>query len=594
MNTNITRLFDFAYQLQKTNSQLKIFNTKLNNEWISTTTQQYIEQSNTISRALLRLGIKPNDKIAVVTTNNRVEWSILDIAILQIGAVNVPLYPTISSSDYQYIINHSDAVLCFVSDKELAKKVSKIKNNTQLKDIYSFDTIKNISSWESLLLLGKDTSNQSEVDELREQVNANNLATIIYTSGTTGTPKGVMLSHKNIVENTLVSAKALNFELETYRVLSYLPICHIFERFALYYYQHMGFEIYFAESIEKLGDNLKEVKPHFIPVVPRLLEKIYDKIVDKGSNLKGVKRVLFFWSLNLGKRYKPYKENGLWYHFQLAIANKLVFSKWRDALGGNIKFLVSGSAPLQPVLIKIFTAAKIPVFEGYGMTETSPGISINDFRNGGFKIGTVGRVLEGINVKIAKDGEILVKGSNIMIGYYKEEELTSKTIINGYLHTGDIGELDSDGFLKITDRKKEMFKTSGGKYIAPAVLESKLKESRFIEQAMVIGESKKMPAAIIQPHFEFLVEWVKRKKLDIDTSSYEAIISHKKVRKRILKEIVFANSSFGNWEKIKDFELTADIWSVENGLLTPTMKMKRKPILLKYNHLYNKIYKIES
>jgi len=594
MNTNITRLFDFAYQLQKTNSQLKIFNTKLNNEWISTTTQQYIEQSNTISRALLRLGIKPNDKIAVVTTNNRVEWSILDIAILQIGAVNVPLYPTISSSDYQYIINHSDAVLCFVSDKELAKKVSKIKNNTQLKDIYSFDTIKNISSWESLLLLGKDTSNQSEVDELREQVNANNLATIIYTSGTTGTPKGVMLSHKNIVENTLVSAKALNFEPETYRVLSYLPICHIFERFALYYYQHMGFEIYFAESIEKLGDNLKEVKPHFIPVVPRLLEKIYDKIVDKGSNLKGVKRVLFFWSLNLGKRYKPYKENGLWYHFQLAIANKLVFSKWRDALGGNIKFLVSGSAPLQPVLIKIFTAAKIPVFEGYGMTETSPGISINDFRNGGFKIGTVGRVLEGINVKIAKDGEILVKGSNIMIGYYKEEELTSKTIINGYLHTGDIGELDSDGFLKITDRKKEMFKTSGGKYIAPAVLESKLKESRFIEQAMVIGESKKMPAAIIQPHFEFLVEWVKRKKLDIDTSSYEAIISHKKVRKRILKEIVFANSSFGNWEKIKDFELTADIWSVENGLLTPTMKMKRKPILLKYNHLYNKIYKIES
>ena len=594
MAKNITRLFDFAYNQLVTNPQSKLFNTKINEQWIATSTQQYIDEANTISRALLRLGIKPNDKIAVVTTNNRVEWSILDIAILQIGAVNVPLYPTISSSDYQYIINHSDAVLCFVSDKELAKKVSKIKNNTQLKDIYSFNTIKNISSWDSLLALGKDTSNQNEVDILKEQVNANNLATIIYTSGTTGTPKGVMLSHKNIVENTFVSAKALNFEPGTYRVLSYLPICHIFERFALYYYQLMGFEIYFAESIEQLGDNLKEVKPHFIPVVPRLLEKIYDRIVDKGSNLKGVKRVLFFWSLNLGKRYKPYKENGLWYHFQLAIANKLVFSKWREALGGNIKFLVSGSAPLQPVLIKIFTAAKIPVFEGYGMTETSPGISINDFRNGGFKIGTVGRVLEGIHVKIAEDGEILVKGSNIMIGYYKEEELTNKTIINGYLHTGDIGKFDADGFLKITDRKKEMFKTSGGKYIAPAVLESKLKESRFIEQAMVIGESKKMPAAIIQPHFDFLVEWVKRKKLDIDTASYEAIISNKKVRKRILKEIVFANSSFGNWEKIKDFELTTDIWSVENGLLTPTMKMKRKSILLKYNNLYNKIYKIEA
>jgi len=591
MAHNITRLFDFTYYQLETNPQEKCFNTKIDNQWVSTSTKSYIEQANTISRALLRLGVKPNDKITVVTTTNRVEWSILDVAILQIGAVNVPLYPTISSADYQYIINHSDAVLCFVSDKELAKKVSKIKDKTQLRDIYSFDKVKNISTWKSLLKLGKDASNQSEVNTLKDSISPSKLATIIYTSGTTGTPKGVMLSHKNIVENAFVSAKALDFEPGNYKVLSYLPICHIFERFALYYYQFIGFEIYYAESIEKLGDNLKEVKPHFIPVVPRLLEKIYDKIVDKGSNLKGLKRLLFFWSLNLGKRYKPYKENGWWYHLQLKIARKLIFSKWRAALGGNIKFLVSGSAPLQPLLIKVFTAAGIPIFEGYGMTETSPGVSINDFRNDGFKIGTVGRILEGIEVKIAKDGEILVKGSNIMLGYHKEEELTKKTIINGYLHTGDIGELDSDGFLKITDRKKEMFKTSGGKYIAPAVLESKLKESRFIEQVMVIGENEKMPAAIIQPHFEFLIEWIKRKQLKIDITSFEDIISNKKVLKRIGKEIVFANDKFGNWEKIKDFELTLDIWSIENGLLTPTMKIKRKAIIQKYNHLYLKIYK---
>lgn len=589
MTKKPTRLFDFAYQQLETNPQSKFFNTKIQNEWIATSTQDYLQQANTISRALLRLGIKFNDKIAVVTSNNRVEWSILDIAILQIGAVNVPLYPTISSSDYQYIINHSDAILCFVSDKELAKKVSKIKDKTQLKDIYSFDTLNEISSWESLLELGKDTSNQNEVDKLKEHVLPENLATIIYTSGTTGTPKGVMLSHKNIVENTIVSAKSLDFQPGNYKVLSYLPVCHIFERFALYYYQLMGFEIYFAESIEKLGDNLKEVKPHFIPVVPRLLEKIYDKIVDKGSNLTGIKKLLFFWSLELGKKYRPYKANGWWYNLQLGIAKKLVFSKWREALGGNIKFLVTGSAPMQPVLIKIFTAAGIPVFEGYGMTETSPGISVNDFRNNSFKIGTVGKVMDDIEVKIAQDGEILVKGSNIMMGYYKDEALTKKTIVNNWLHTGDIGVLDSEGFLKITDRKKEMFKTSGGKYIAPSVLESKLKESRFIEQVMIVGESEKMPAAIIQPHFEFLYEWAKRKGINFKNTN-ESLLGKKKVKKRIQKEIDKANKNFGSWEQIKAFELTPDIWSIENGLLTPTLKMKRREILKKYKNLYDKIY----
>ncbi|UMB61041.1 long-chain fatty acid--CoA ligase [Lutibacter sp. A80] len=590
MTQTATRLFDFAYLQLKNNQQEKLFNTKVNNSWVATSTLEYLELANNISRALLRLGVKPGDKIAVVTSTNRIEWSILDIAVLQIGAVNVPLYPTISSKDYAYIINHSDAIYCFVSDSYLAKKVSKIKDKTQLKDIYAFDTVKGVASWKSLLELGEDASNQKDVNILKKKVNKTDLATIIYTSGTTGIPKGVMLSHQNIVENTYVSSKALDLEAKTYKVLSYLPVCHIFERFALYYYQLMGFEIYFAESIDKLGDNLREVKPHFIPVVPRLLEKIYDKIVDKGSNLTGIKKALFFWALNLAKNYQPYNKNSWWYHFQLKIANKIIFNKWREALGGNIKFLVSGSAPLQPQLIQIFTAANIPVFEGYGMTETSPGISINDLRNKGFKIGTVGKALENIEIKIADDGEILVKGSNVMLGYYKNEALTTKTIINNYLHTGDIGELDNEGFLKITDRKKEMFKTSGGKYIAPAVLENKLKESRFIEQIMVIGEGQKMAAAIIQPHFEFLNEWVKRKKIKTD-NSLDAIVSNKKIIKRIQKEIDQANKKFGQWEQIKVFKLTPEVWSIENGLLTPTMKIKRNAIKNKYQKLIDQIYK---
>lgn len=590
MSQHVTRLFDFAYNQLANDAHDKCFNSKINNRWESKSTQQYIEDSNTISRALLRLGIKPNDKIAVVTSSNRVEWSVLDIAVLQIGAINIPLYPTISSLDYEFILNHSDSVLCFVSDAELVKKVSKIKDKTKLQNLYSFDTIAGVSSWHDLMEMGKDTSNQQQVDTLRAAVKSTNLATIIYTSGTTGVPKGVMLSHQNIVENTLTSAKVIDFEPGRYKVLSYLPVCHIFERFALYYYQYMGFEIYFAESIEQLGDNLREVQPHFIPVVPRLLEKIYDKIVDKGANLTGLKRILFFWALNLGKRYKPYNQNGWWYHLQLWLANKVIFNKWREALGGNIKFLVSGSAPLQPVLIQIFTAAQIPIFEGYGMTETSPSISINYFKNKGFKIGTVGKILNGIDVKIASDGEILVKGLNIMQGYYKNETLTAQTIVDGYLHTGDIGELDSEGFLKITDRKKEMFKTSGGKYIAPAVLESKLKESRFIEQAMVIGENEKMPAAIIQPHYEFLQEWAKRKELHLG-DSHQALCSNEIVINRIQKEIAKANKSFGKWEQIKAFELTPEIWTIENGLLTPTLKMKRKVIKEHFKTLYAKIYK---
>jgi len=585
MLTNITRLFDFIYYQQEKFPQEKCYVYKKENNWKSISTQEFIKQANIASRALLNLGIKPDDKIAVISSNNRPEWHILDIGTLQIGAQNVPLYPTLSEKDYEYIINHSDALYCFVSDKELLEKVNTVKDRTQLKGVFTFDDINLETNWNTFLDLGKSNENQFLVEERKKAVKPNDLATIIYTSGTTGTPKGVMLSHRNIVENTLVSADALDLKDNHHRVVSYLPINHIFERFASYYYHLMGFQVHFAESIDKLGDNLKEIQPHFIPVVPRLIEKIFDKIVAKGNALSGIKKALFFWALTLAEKYKPYNQNSWFYYLKLKIARTLIFSKWKEALGGNLRFMVSGSASLQERLITIFTAAGIPIFEGYGMTETSPGVSINDLRNGGFKVGTVGRILKDIEVKIADDGEILVKGSNIMLGYYKNEELTNQTIIDGYMHTGDIGALDAEGFLKITDRKKEMFKTSGGKYIAPAVLESALKQSRIIEQVMVIGESQKMPAAIIQVNFDFVREWAKKKNYNITNVSTDVNLVF-----RIQKEIDSYNATFGNWEQIKKFEITPEEWTIEDGLLTPTMKMKRKNIKEKYKHLFEKIY----
>ena len=585
MTQQLTRLFDFIYYQEQNYPQEKCYNYKQKNEWHSISTKDFIEQSNTVSRALLNLGIKKGDKIAVISSRNRPEWHSLDIGTLQIGAQNVPLYPTLSESDYEYILNHSDAIYCFVSDKDLLEKVNAVKDKTNLKGIFTFDDIAKKTNWNTFLELGKSTNNQSEVDALKKAVSENDLATIIYTSGTTGTPKGVMLSHKNIVENTLVSADALDLTGTAYKVISYLPINHIYERFASYYYQYKGFEVHFAESIDKLGDNLKEIKPHFMPVVPRLLEKVFDKIVAKGNALSGLKKSLFFWALEIGENYKPYRKNSFWYYFKLSIARQLIFSKWKEALGGNLKFMVSGSAPLQERLITIFTAAGMPIYEGYGMTETSPGVSINDLRNGSLKVGTVGKVLKDIEVKIAKDGEILVKGSNVMMGYYKNEKLTNETIIDGYLHTGDIGTLDRDGFLKITDRKKEMFKTSGGKYIAPAVLESELKQSRFIEQVMVIGESQKMPAALIQVNFEFVTEWAKRHDYTIKDVSVDLQLQF-----RIQKEIDTYNRRFGSWEQIKKFEITPDEWTIEAGHLTPTMKMRRKIIKEKYQDLFEKIY----
>ncbi|WP_435262458.1 AMP-dependent synthetase/ligase [Tenacibaculum sp. nBUS_03] len=589
MPTEITRLFDFPYyQLEKYNLP-KAFTTKYNGKWESISTKEYIDKANTLSRGLIRLGVKPNDKIAVISTNNRTEWNICDIGILQTGAQNVPIYPTISKEDYEYVLNHSEATYCFVSDSSILEKLNQIKSNTKLKKVFTFDDIPGEENWTEILTLGKDESNQPEVEERKEAVTSETLATLIYTSGTTGKPKGVMLSHGNIVSNVLSSEQRVPLTYGEEKGLSFLPVCHIFERMILYLYQYCGVSVYFAESIEKLSENAQEIKPNVMTAVPRLYEKIYDKIYAKGAELSGLKKILFFWAIDLGLKYKPYGANGWWYEKQLSIARKLIFSKWQAALGGELKLMVSGSAALQSRLIRVFAAAGMPVMEGYGLTETSPVITVNDVRNGGFRVGTVGKIINGVEVKIADNGEILTKGPNIMMGYYKDPEKSAEVLKDGYFHTGDKGEICEDGFLKITGRTKEMFKTSGGKYVIPPLLEGKLKQSRFIEQIMVIGEGEKMPAAFIQPNFTFVREWANRHNIKLNDN--KELIANQKVIERIQEEVDACNAKFGKWEQIKRFELTAEEWSIDGGHLTPTMKMKRKIIKNIYSDLYDKIYR---
>ena len=588
--TTITRLFDFPYfQLEHYNISDALV-TKYDGVWVKTSTKEYIAKANAVSRALLRMGIQKDDKIALISTNNRTEWNIMDIGILQTGAQTVPIYPTISEKEYEYILNHSGATYCFVSDAEVLQKVNLIKQNVpHFKEVFCFNEIEGCKNWRELLVLGEDQSNQEEVEERKNKVKTDDLATIIYTSGTTGIPKGVMLSHQNIVSNVYAGSLRIPLEPGKNRTMSYLPVCHILERFYLYLCQYYGVSIYFGESLDKIGENLKEVKPNLITAVPRVIEKVFDKIYSKGLELKGPKKKLFFWAVDLGFQYKPYGANGWWYEFQLKIARKLIFSKWKEAVGGNLDLIACGSAALQPRLARIFGAAEIPIMEGYGLTETSPLVAINDLRNNGYKNGTVGKVIDKVEVKIADDGEILCKGPNVMMGYYKEEALTKEAIVDGYFHTGDIGEIDNEGFLKITDRKKEMFKTSGGKYISPQLLENVMKQSRFIEQIMVIGDGQKMPAALIQPNFDFIKEWERLHGINID-KTHEEIISNPKVIQRIQEEVDILNEKFGNWEKIKRFELTPDIWSIAGGHLTPTMKLKRKIVMDKYIDLFHKIY----
>jgi len=588
--TDVTRLFDFPYyQLEnKPNSSALV--TKYNGKWTPMSTKEYIDKANMVSRALLRLGVKKHDKIAVISSTNRTEWNIMDIGILQTGAQNVPIYPTICAEDYEYVLNHSESIYCFVSDEEVLEKVRKVQANTSIIEVYSFNQIEGCKHYSELFELGKDESNQPEVETCKKAVLPSDLATIIYTSGTTGKPKGVMLSHNNITSNALDSSPRLPLKDGDTRILSFLPICHIFERVLIYVYQYAGLSIYFAEGIDKIGDNAKEIKPNLMSVVPRLLEKVFDKIMLKGEDLTGLKKSLFFWAVRLGEKWEPYGANGAWYEFQLKIANKLIFSKWREALGGELTTMVSGSAALQPRLARVFGAAKMQVMEGYGLTETSPVVTVGMYKSKHYKVGTVGKAIDNVEIKIAEDGELLIKGPNVMMGYYKDPEKTAEVMSGDYFHTGDKGEVDSDGFLKITGRTKEMFKTSGGKYVIPPLLENDMKQSLFIEQIMVVGEGEKMPAAIIQPNFEYIIDWIKDNNHNIGTSEGE-IATSQIIIDRIQEDITKYNQHFGKWEQIKRFELTPEAWTIDDGHLTPTMKMKRSVILKKYEVLYEKIYR---
>lgn len=583
----IHRLFDLPYHQQKNYPNSKMFVSKVNGNWEGLSTNEFLLRAMEVSKGLIALGINPGDKIAVASSN-RVEWNILDIGVQQAGAILVPVYPNISENDYRFIFNDASVKICIVSNLELATKISNIKEQVpSLLHLFTFDEIAGFIHWKKIF----DVANQTSEDIVQKRMNVvknEDLVTIIYTSGTTGNPKGVMLSHNNLLSNVEACKPRIPADNNS-SVLTFLPICHVYERMLHYLYIYLGCSIHFAESMDTIGDNIREVKPDVFTAVPRLIEKVFDKIMATGDSLTGIKRKLFFWAVGLAEEYDVVGKSG-WYNFKLSIARKLIFSKWQLALGGNVKAIASGSAALQPRLARIFLAANIPILEGYGLTETSPVVSVNAFKEG-IRIGTVGTLVSGVNVRIASDGEILVKGPNVMLGYYNNPTATNEVIDqDGWFHTGDIGIFQEEKFLKITDRKKEIFKTSGGKYIAPQAIENKFKESRFIEQIMVIGENEKFPAALIVPCFAYIKEWALRHDLNFSNDSNEIISANPKIVKRIQEEIELFNKDFGNWEQIKKFALLPNEFTIEGNELTPTLKLKRKNILAKYQKEYQLIY----
>ncbi len=584
----VKRLFDIPYYQLEMHPNERTFSTKRNGEWDKVSIQSFLEKVNQVSKGLVALGIKPGDRVGVVSSN-RYEWNTADIAIQQVGGIVVPVYPNISISDYKYIFKDAGIKICFVGNQELYDKINGIRGElSALNHLFAFDQIEGIPHWEEVFEAGNSIESQT-IDELKANVRNEDLATIIYTSGTTGNPKGVMLSHNNLLSNVMACLERIPAD-ENSRVLTFLPVCHVYERMLHYMYLYLGCSIYFAESMDTIGDNIREVKPHVFTAVPRLLEKVYDKIMAKGDELTGIKKSLFFWAVGLAEQYDVVGKSAF-YKFKLSIARKLIFTKWQEALGGETKAIASGSAALQPRLARIFMAAGIPILEGYGLTETSPVISVNDFVNG-IRIGSVGTVLKGVKVKFASDGEILVKGPNVMMGYYNLPDKTAEDIdAEGWFHTGDIGEMFEGKFLKITDRKKEIFKTSGGKFIIPQAMENKFKESRFIEQIMVIGENQKFPSALIVPGFAFIKEWAKKKNLNFDNFSNEEIAQNEAVVWRIKEEVAEFNTLYGNWEQIKKIELLPKELSIEGNELTPTLKLKRKIIMEKYKDTVDKIYK---
>lgn len=587
-NEEPKRLFDFAYYALRNHPRPDALNTKVKGEWHSLSTQEYIDKAESLARGLIELGVQPGDKIAIISTNNRTEWNICDQAILSVGAIDVPVYPTIMPEDYEFIFNDAEVKYCFLSDEDLFKKVDAIKDKVpSLKNIYSFEPIKGCDSWDNVIMSTKE-KNQTELASRMKVVKPEELATLIYTSGTTGTPKGVMLSHNNITQNALAASERLPVDPDA-KGLSFLPLCHSYERVLVYVYMKTGVGTYYAESLETIGDNLREVHPEVFSAVPRLLEKVFDRIMNKGKGLTGVKKILFFWAVGLAEKYEHEGKSSL-YYFQLKLARKIIFSKWKEALGGKVLAIASGAAALNPKLAKIFAGAGVNIQEGYGLTETSPVLSVNLPTGHGHVLGTVGTPLTGVELKLDTDGEILAKGPNVMMGYYGRPDLTAEVMTeDGWFRTGDIGEILDGGYLRITDRKKEIFKTSGGKYIAPQNMENVFKESPFIEQCMVAGENEKFPVLLVQANFEFLKNWCKVKNIDYTTD--EKIIQNQMVIDRIQKEIDLKNESFSKWEQVKKTYLSPDLWTIPAGHLTPTMKLRRKPILSMYSEGYESLFK---
>jgi long-chain acyl-CoA synthetase len=589
------RLFDCVdHQLANFPTEAMLV-SKEKGAWIKHSTQEVADTVNALSAGLMQLGVsghdfspEGSDKIAIIS-NNRPEWVFTDLAVQQIGAILVPLYPTTNPLEVEFIFNNAAVKYVFVSNQEMYDKVNALRSKVpSLKEIFVFDEIPNTKHWKSLLV-EKGSPQLEQLVTIKASIPTSHLATIIYTSGTTGTPKGVMLSHKNIYSNVVMSKESFPFkDAPGTKVLSFLPLNHIFEKACTYIYLFSGISIYYAENLETIGDNLREVKPDGFTTVPRLLEKVFEKIMAKGKELTGTKRKLFYWAVDLAERYDNTQSRGIWYNIQLSLANKLIFSKWREALGGKVSFIITGGAACQIKLLRIFNAAQIPVYEGYGPTENSPVITVNRQEPGGMKFGTVGPVTVGQEVKLAEDGEICVKGPSVMEGYYLRPDLTQEVIIDGWLHTGDIGVWIDKKFLKITDRKKELFKTSGGKYVAPQPIENKCKESPFIEQIMVVGADKKFVGALIVPSFETLQDWMREKGLQFTTN--EDVVHHPRVLE-LYKEIIESfNSFFNHVEQIKKFELLPREWTIDSGEMTPKLSLKRKVVMEKYKEAIERIY----
>lgn len=592
----ITRVFDILDELMGICPEKEDMLVDIDKSgWSRYSVRDYVEQVENTSYGLMTMGLKKGDHVVTVS-NNRPEWNIMDMALSQIGIIHVPVYPTISEDDYDYILRNCEPRLVIVSDKSLHDKLKPIADRiSNCIGIYSYNEIESVKNWKEIVNLGISQAEKlnKDLEKIRKTITSEDLVTLIYTSGTTGNPKGVMLTHKNIISQVYAIQKTYDFN-HTHRTLSFLPISHVFERTINYYFQSVGVSIYYAENMGTIADNLREVKPHVFITVPRLLERTYDKIISKGRDLKGIKKQIFFWAVNLGMRYQIQGNNSPIYKLKLKIADKLVFTKWREALGGNVGLIVTGGAALQPRLAVIFNAAGIPVSEGYGMTESSPVIAANRHpATGDIRIGTVGPAIDGVEVKIAHDGEILCKGPNVMAGYYKEPELTREVIDDdGWLHTGDIGIILEGRYLKITDRKKEMFKLSSGKYIAPQVIENKLKESSFIEQVMVIGENQKFASAIISPDFNFLHNWAIRHGVEFRDNA--ELIQTPQVISRYQRVVNEMNKQLGQTEQIKRFRIVQEEWTPATGELSPTLKLKRKFLMKRYASVVEEIFSVQK